>query len=76
MKLKLSNYPDYITNRQELQNFLVSKIYEGVKKAGSQENLSLDLGYSLTYITQILKRGKFQALERTYKQMVESKIVE
>jgi hypothetical protein len=51
-----------------MKRFLVLEIERYAVRAGSQNQLSLALGKSDTFVQMALKRGSFSALERLWKE--------
>jgi len=57
--------------KTSLKRFLIIEIEYFSVKAGSQNQLSLTLNKSDTFVQMALKRGSFSALERLWKECVD-----
>ncbi len=65
LRVTKSNYAGMKT---ALRRFLILEIERYSIRAGSQNKLSIALGYSDTKVQMVLKRGSFSGLERLWKE--------
>lgn len=67
---------NYDQKKAALVQFLVEQIKQYAEEAGSNRQLSLQLGHAEDYVFNRLKRQSFKGLEELYKECIKKEVKE